>query len=139
MAGFKFRLTIPQALEGTGWWNASRKDLNRIVEEYDKKMQREERSPITLKKWQPRKQPTGNWPLLRKTGLMEDSARWYTRPNDVGKFYVGSVYYGPYQQYGTKNMPARSWVGIGRPIMDRMAKVIADHLFKKSKKTLRAG
>lgn len=135
--GFEFRLTIPQLTDS--WWDLSRRELARQVEEYDKRMQRSFRDPVTLKKWQPRKQPTGTWPLLRKTGEMEDSARYYTRPGDIGKFYVGTVYYGPYQQYGTKNMPARPWVGIGRPVLDPMAKTIGNVLFKKSMKTLRAG
>jgi hypothetical protein len=76
---------------------------------------------------------------LRKTGFMEDSAEYYTDPVKKGKFFVDVVDYGVFQQYGTKNMPARSWVGIGRPVLDPMAKAIGDVLFKKSKKTLRAG
>jgi hypothetical protein len=54
--------------------------------------------------WKPRKQPTGSWPLLRKTGVMARSSRIVK-----GRNYVDVSVEEPadYHQGGTSRMVAR--------------------------------
>jgi len=48
-------------------------------------------------------------PILRATGLMQDSATIYYRQ---GEFRVRSTPYGKYHQFGTSKMSARPWMGV---------------------------
>ena len=57
--------------------------------------------------WKNERYP-GN-PILRASGLMQDSAYIFTRGN---KFMVRSTDYGAYNQFGTSKMPARPWMGV---------------------------
>ena len=106
---------------------------------YNKQSWKAQVDPVTYTKWQPRKPPTGTWPLLRKTGLMQNSAKFYTEQGKKGMFYAETVYYGPFMQYGTSTVPARRWLGIGPKMLDPMAKVIRRHIFRRGKVTLTAG
>ena len=135
--GIKMTLTTPVVNEY--WWEASRRELTNVVERYNKQSWKAQVDPVTYKKWQPRKPPTGTWPLLRKTGLMQNSAKFYTEQGKKGMFYADTVYYGPFMQYGTSTVPARRWLGIGPKMLDPMAKVIKKHIFRKGKVTIKAG
>ncbi len=130
----KLKLTIPKI--NPDWWNTSKRELNQAVEEYNRAIWPKEKDPVTLKPWAPRKQPTGNWPILRRTGEMQDSAKFKTGKQPLS-FYARVTNYGPYLQYGTKNMPARRWLGIGPKLLDPMAKIIGKNIFRKSKRTFR--
>ena len=57
--------------------------------------------------WKNERYP-GN-PILRASGLMQDSAYIFTRGN---KFMVRSTDYGAYNQFGTSKMAARPWMGV---------------------------
>ena len=132
---FEFDWTTPKI--NLRWWMDSKNELTDIVEEYNKRMWPQERSPVNQQKWKPRKKPTGNWPILKKTGLMQDSAKFRAgaQPFD---FIAETVYYGPFMQYGTSTVPARTWLGVGRPIYNDMARVIGKNIFKgKTTLTLR--
>jgi hypothetical protein len=133
------KMTLTTPLVNEYWWEASRNELTKVVERYNKQSWRKQADPVTQKKWQPRKPPTGSWPLLRKTGLMQNSAQFYTMQGKKGMFYAETVFYGPYMQYGTSTVPARRWLGIGRQMLDPMAKVIKKHIFKRGTVTLEAG
>jgi hypothetical protein len=135
--GIKMTLTTPVVNEY--WWEASRNELTKVVERYNKQSWKAQSDPVTYQKWKPRKPPTGTWPLLRKTGLMEKSAKFYTEQGKKGLFFAETVYYGPYMQYGTSTVPARRWLGIGQKMLDPMAKVIKKHVFRKGTVTLKAG
>ena len=133
------KMTLTMPIVNEMWWNASRNELTQVVERYNKQSWRKQVDPVTLKKWQPRKPPTGTWPLLRLTGTMQNTAKFYTLQGKKGMFYADTVYYGPFMQYGTDTVPARRWLGIGRQMLDPMAKVIRKYIFKKQKITLKAG
>ena len=128
--GFSMKLAIPKINEG--WWSSSKRELNQIVEDYNRSIWPKEKDPVTLKPWKPRKPPTGNWPILKKTGLMQDSAQFKPGRKPM-EFIVKTTNYGPYMQYGTKTVPARRWLGIGPQLFDSMAKVIGQNMFKKGK------
>ena len=132
-------MTLTTPVVNEYWWEASRNELTKVVERYNKQSWRKQVDPVTQKKWQPRKPPTGSWPLLRKTGLMQNSAQFYTMQGKKGMFYAETVFYGPYMQYGTSTVPARRWLGIGQQMLNPMAKVIKKHIFKRGKVTLTAG
>ena len=48
-------------------------------------------------------------PTLKASGLMQESAYIFTQGN---RFLVRSTDYGAYNQFGTKRMPARPWMGV---------------------------
>ena len=133
MSMIKMKLTVPNV--NYEWWKSSKNELNRLVEEYNRSMWPKQSDPVTLKPWAPRKPPTGNWPLLRKTGRMQDTAKFKTGKAPMS-FYARTTDYGPYLQYGTSRMPARRWLGIGPAILDPMARIIASKVFKGPKKTI---
>ena len=133
MSMIKMKLTVPNV--NYDWWKTSKNELNRLVEEYNRSTWPSQSDPVTLKPWAPRKQPTGSWPLLRKTGRMQDTAK-FKAGNSPMSFYAKTTNYGPYLQYGTKFMPARRWLGIGPTILDPMATIIGRQIFKGKKTTI---
>jgi len=125
--GFKLTLVTPKV--EVNWWPKSKNKLNKIVEDYNRSMWPQEKDPVSLTPWAPRRQPTGTWPILRKTGKMQDSARFKTTSKPM-IFVVNSVDYGIFHMTGTSKMPQRRWLGIGGRILDPMAKVIGETIFK---------
>jgi phage gpG-like protein len=124
---FKMSLTTPKVKEN--WWASSKTELNKIVEDYNRQNWAQQRDPVSLKPWTPRKPPTGTWPILRKTGKMQDTARFKT--TSAPMIFIARVEdYGTFHQYGTSRMPQRRWLGIGEQIINPMEKVIAKHIFK---------
>lgn len=135
MGTLKFTLTTP--VVNLKWWNASRPELLMAVEKYNKQHWVEETDPVTSVKWAPRKPPTGSWPLLRKTGLMQDTTVFEARPTRPMVFQAQTVDYGPFLQYGTRYMPQRRWLGIGPDLAREMERIIAPNVWKKRKVTQR--
>lgn len=124
---FKFRLSVPKVNEN--WWQSSKNALDRIVEEYNQENWASETDPVDGSKWAPRKPPTGGWPILRKSGTMQDSTKF----SNAGKMLFTaktSVNYGGFHQSGTSKMPRRRWLGIGGDAVPRMEAEIAKHIFK---------
>ena len=124
----KFKMTIPKP--NLRWYRDSKKELLKVVEEYNRESWAAEKDPVTGKKWAPRKQPTGSHPLLKKSGKMFGSTRFKAgdRPFDF-KATVG-VKYGGFHQRGTSKMPQRRWLGVGSNIDDKMIPIFKKHLFK---------
>lgn len=111
------------------WWNASKKELTKLVEEANKANWPNQRDPVTKKKWAPRQQPTGTWPLLRRTGRMQDSAIF--KPGRAPmSFVVTTTNYGPFNQYGTSKMPARRWLGIPPELGPKMGEIVFKSMWK---------
>ena len=126
MAGLKMRITVPKV--NLNWWASSKHELTNIVVDHNKKSWGKQRDPVTMSPWAPRKAPTGSWPILRRTGLMQDTAKF--RPVETMVWSVRTTDYGPFHQYGTSKMSQRRWLGIGGTVLDPMAKVIGSHIFK---------
>lgn len=127
MTGFKFTLTVPKVNEN--WWATSKTKLQQIVEEYNKESWSKQQDPVDNTRWDPRKPPTGSWPILRKSGRMQDSTK-FTSSGKMLFEAKTAVNYGSFHQNGTSKMPRRRWLGIGGDVTDKMAKVIAKNIFK---------
>ena len=133
MAKITFRLTLPKVNEQ--WWQSSKSELQRIVEDYNKENWAAQTDPVDGSPWAPRKQPTGGWPILNRTGKMFGSTKFKSAGKMLFSASVG-VKYGGFHMTGTSKMPQRRWLGIGEEVVPRMEKVIAKHCFK-GKVTLR--
>ena len=129
--GIKFKLTVPKVNEQ--WWRSSKKELNQIVEQHNKESWSAQKDPVTGSPWAPRKQPTGSWPLLKKSGKMLGSTK-FKAPSAPMLFKAKTgVDYGKFHQEGTSKMPQRRWLGLGSQATSKMAKVISKHIFKGKK------
>jgi len=127
MATIKMTLRLPQVRQN--WWRSAQPELEREVEKYNKEQWAKERDPVTLKPWAPRVRPTGGWPILRRTGTMQDTAKFKSSPGQPMIFKVETTDYGPFLQFGTKKMVQRRWLGIGGELNNKMAKIIGKHIF----------
>ena len=65
----------------------------------------EERAEPSGSAWEPRKPPTGTWPILEKSGRMRKS--YHVTATTTGIKVENSTKYAGYHQTGTANMPAR--------------------------------
>lgn len=90
--------------------------------------------------WAPRKPPTGNWPILNKTGALMAAATGQGpgaiqasdgRSATVGvdaSVHVpgGGVHAAGFHQSGTSRMPARPYIGASDEIEEAIGQAIAD-------------
>tara|TARA_R110002012_G_scaffold163717_1_gene326111 strand:- start:424 stop:822 length:399 start_codon:yes stop_codon:yes gene_type:complete len=123
-----FKLTTPKV--NLDWWKSSKSKLTKLVEDYNRQSWSAEKDPVTGSGWAPRKQPTGGWPLLRKSGKMQDSTRFSAAAGTMLFTAKTSVNYGGFHMSGTSKMPQRRWLGIGSPVIPEMEREIAKHIFK---------
>ena len=133
--GFKMRLTIPKP--NLEWWKSSKKELDEIVERHNRSSWGKQVDPVSGNKWKKRKEPTGAWPLLNKSGKMLGSTK-FKSGKDPMSFLAKTTDYAKFHQSGTSKMPQRRFLGIGGRVTDEMAKVIGSHIFK-GKVTFKAG
>lgn len=124
----KLSLTTPKV--NLKWWQSSRRELLAAVEQYNRESWNKEKDPVTQDKWAPRKPPTGTWPLLYKTGLMQDTAKFQAVPTKPMIFSAKTTDYGPFLQYGTRFMVQRRWLGIGDRLARRMEVIIGRNVFR---------
>ncbi len=125
--GFKMTLTMPKV--NMKWYQSSKSELTKIVQEYNKESWADANDPVTGTPWAPRKQPTGAWPLLKKTGKMFGTTK-ISSGKDPFSFKARTTDYGKFHQYGTSKMPQRRWLGIGGKLTPRLSAVIAKNIFK---------
>jgi phage gpG-like protein len=121
-----FKLQVPTFNED--WWGVSKNKIARILQEDNEESWARERDPQTGNAWAPRKQPTGGWPILRKSGRMQDKVR--IRPVAFGVFATVTTSYGPYHMTGTSRMPARPWLGVPNKSMPQIETAVADAIFR---------
>lgn len=133
--GLKMTLTMPKFNEQ--WWKTSKSKLDKIVENHNRSSWSEQKDPVSGSKWTPRKQPTGSWPLLKKTGKMFGSTK-FKSGKDPLSFIAKTVDYGKFHQQGTSKMPQRRWLGIGSKVLNEMGQVMAKSIIK-GKVTFRVG
>ena len=80
-------------------------------------------SPLTLARKRGSKFPSA---ILREQGILASSVAFRVSKTQVR---VGSgIEYGAWHQTGTRNMPARPWLGFERDDPDTIAQFFADHL-----------
>lgn len=123
----KFTLKVPK-VAADDWWKKSKKELNALVETTNREEWPKERDIETQQRWAPRKQPTGSWKILRKTGRMQDSATFKPGIRPLS-FTVKTTEYGVFHQNGTSRMPQRRWIGFPEDIGDKMGDIIAKNIF----------
>lgn len=126
-----FKGSVPQF--NANWWNPSKYALARILQEYNEEAWSRERDPTTGLGWKARKDPKGSWPILRRSGKMQDKVK--IRPVAVGIFATRTTSYGPFHMTGTSRMPARPWLGIPSTAIPEMTSVVRSAILKG--KTLR--
>ena len=128
-------LTLPKFNEQ--WWKSSKKKLDEIVEKHNRSSWGAQKDPVDGSKWEKRKQPTGSWPLLNKTGKMFGSTKFRSGSNPMS-FIAKTTDYAKFHQSGTSRMPQRRFLGIGDEVLSEMAGVIAKNIIK-GKVTFKAG
>ncbi len=128
----KFKLSVPVIEEN--WWDRSKNELTKVLLTDNQEDWRDQQDPQTGAKWAPRKQPTGNWPILRKTGRMQDGTRMKSPATGIFSAKMGAPY-GGFHMTGTSKMVARPWLGIPVRTMPKMAEVISRKIFKRSNRT----
>ena len=133
--GLKLTLTMPKP--NLKWWKDSKKELDQIVEKHNRSSWGAQKDPVTGSKWEKRKEPTGSWPLLNKTGNMFGKTK-FKSGKDPMSFMAKTTDYAKFHQRGTSKMPQRRFLGVGSKVVDEMARVIGGHIFK-GKITFRAG
>ena len=123
-----FTLTVPKP--NLKWWNSSKKELTKVVEEHHKEAWTDEKDPVNGSKWKPRQQPTGSHPLLRKSGKMLGTTKFKSDQHPMLFKATTNVAYGKYHQNGTSRMPQRRWLGLGGDFEDKFAEVMKKYIFK---------
>jgi phage gpG-like protein len=99
------------------WWKPTQKEWTPVLLDDQAPFWKRQVDPTYERPWARLNPAYAKWksdhypgqPILRATGLMQDSAFIYTRGN---KFLVKSTGYGAYNQFGTSKMPARPWMGV---------------------------
>jgi hypothetical protein len=121
------KLTVDKPLTiNFNWWKPTQDEWAPVLLEMQKPFWKDERNPTTGRPWTKRKEPTGSWPLLRKTGVMQNTAKIV--PHNTG-FNAITTNYGPYQQFGTSKMVARPWLGIPPASLGRLADIAFKNIF----------
>jgi len=104
-------------LLNTNWWHPTQRQWAPVLLADQKKSWDQQSDPTTGRPWQAlskkyaeqKSKRYPGQPILRVTGKMLNTA--LILPWKDG-FRVKAPYYGAYNQFGTKKMPARPWVGI---------------------------
>ena len=80
------------------------------------------------KSWKERKQPTGSWPLLRKTGRMQSNTKSKVTDNKKTVQIFNDTEYAKYHQTGTKKMVARPLFGKSPKLNETITQFALRHL-----------
>ena len=107
------------------WWEPTQEEWAPILLADQKPFWKDERDPDNGRPWQARKPPTGSWPILRKTGVMQDTAEIV--PWQRG-YMVNTTFYGPFHQFGTSRMVARPWMGIPETSLQKLSGIAWKHI-----------
>jgi len=103
------------------WLQQSVKEIAQVVEEENKSYWSQEKSPATEQRWVPRKEPTGNWPILNKTGNLFQKTKF-----SVGNLNSLKV---TYPSYGRFLMEKRPWLGVPKTTERKISEIIANKIF----------
>ena len=124
----KFKIEIPKP--NVKWYKDSKKELLQVVKQHHEQSWSAERDPVTERRWEPRKQPTGSHPLLRKSGKMFNSTKFKADSHPMLFKATTNVAYGKYHQQGTSRMPRRRWLGLGGGFEEKFTAVVSRHIFR---------
>jgi phage gpG-like protein len=76
--------------------------------------------------WEPRAEPTGSWPILRKSRDLYNSIEAFISGNDITVDHNTS--YGDFHETGTWKMPARPFLIIVDEDIAEIDRVIEEHM-----------
>lgn len=93
-----------------------------------KKLWKRERDPEG-NPWQKRKQPTGTWPILYKTGKLQKTSEVYISKN--GSMSARVTPYGVAHQWGTSKLPQRQMFGLPDKFVEKASNILWKNLIKK--------
>ena len=124
----KIKIVFPKP--NLDWWKSSKNELLRMVESHHTESWGDQKDPVTGNAWTPRKEPSGSWPLLKKSGKMLGSTRFKADAKPMLFKATTNVSYGSFHQDGTSRMPQRRWLGLGGDFDHKFAEVMKKNLFK---------
>ena len=116
------------------WWKPTQKEWAPVLLKDQKPFWKDEKNPTTGKPWERLSPGYAAWkdkkypgePMLRRTGRMQETAK--ILPYQQG-FMAKTTSYGPYQQFGTKRMPARPWLGIPPVALAQLGAIAFKNIF----------
>jgi len=108
------------------WWAPTQREWAPVLLEAQKPFWKDEKDPTSGKPWASRVPPTGRWPILHRTGVMQNTAKIV--PYNTG-FKAQTTNYGPYQQFGTSKMVARPWLGIPSVALASLGAIAIKNIF----------
>lgn len=99
------------------WWRPTQREWTPVLLDDHPQFWKRQVDPTYQTPWAPLNPRYAAWkgqnypgqPILRASGLMQELAFIYTKGD---QFLVKSTPYGAYNQFGTKKMPARPWMGV---------------------------
>jgi hypothetical protein len=100
------------------WWTPTQREWVPVLMDDNHRYQKQQKDPTYLQPWSRLTPSYAKWkslhfpgePILTRTGAMLGASYIFTRgPN---KFLVKSTYYGAYNQFGTRKMVSRPWMGV---------------------------
>ena len=104
--------------------------VSRDLKGWNQKYWRQESNPNTSRKWKPRVKPTENWPILRKSGDMQDTAKFLAKGEEL---WANINYYGKYHMTGTERMVARPWLGVPDENLDEIIQLLIQEIINATK------
>ena len=78
--------------------------------------------------WKPRKDPTGTWPILYKTGKLQKTAEVFISKN--GSMTAKVVPYGVKHQFGFGRLPQRALFGLPKKFMNKVDDILWKNLLR---------
>lgn len=110
------------------WWNPTKQEWAPVLLQENRPFWQAQLDPDG-RPWQPLKTATvdTDGKILRETGSMFTSANVRAWGN---KFIVETTPYGIYHQLGTKKIPARPWMGVPDPALDKLGEIAWKHILK---------
>jgi len=121
------------------WWTPTKKEWAPILAADQKRFWQQESSPITGRPWAAltpnyalyKAERYPGQPILRATGLMQDSMEIRVRGN---KFSVYGPPYGKYHQFGTSRMVARPWVGVPDTSLEQIVPIAWKNILSRKRR-----
>lgn len=79
--------------------------------------------------WAKRKDPTGTWPILYKTGKLQKTAEVLIEPR--GSMYARVVPYGEKHQWGFGKLPQRKMFGLPDKFVEKASSILWKNLTRR--------
>lgn len=117
-----FEINFPEF--DPNWLNKCKDDIVKVIEEENRQSWAKEQNPTTGKKWPSRKEPTGTWPLLNKTGEMFGQTKFETKGRSNSPIKAQFPFYGQFHQSN------RPWLGVPSTSNPKIAGIIAKNIIK---------